>query len=157
MTRLLNHETTVGKIRICPICGKKGDSKNAYAVHVSCSILLFLRTLLTIAGSLILMFVCGLLWYRGLLTAAEYLAPSVSTMQTGLFFFIGGLAAIIWGGVVFLMSAYEEYPVWAVGCVVMPPLIFIFAIKHWRIARSGFLIGFAGVTSAVFGMILFGM
>jgi len=68
---------------------------------------------------------------------------------------VGGITAIV-GGIWFLVVAFQESPLWGLGCIFFPPVSLFFLISHWDEAGKPFLVQLAGFVPMFVGMLMMG-
>lgn len=74
----------------------------------------------------------------------------------GTLLIVVGIIIALVGGIMFLIVAFKESVVWAIGCLVIPLVSFIFLFKHWSKASKPFFIQMGGVLIASIGGALSG-
>lgn len=57
---------------------------------------------------------------------------------------IAGYLTAFVGGIMILVAAFQESPMWGIGCLLVPFVSLIFVIVHWNEAKWGFLINLVG-------------
>ncbi len=63
---------------------------------------------------------------------------------------IGGLV-ILYGGITFLLAAFQEGFLWGLGCIFIPLVPLAFLLMHWDRAGKPFLIQLAGAVPLLLG------
>jgi hypothetical protein len=58
--------------------------------------------------------------------------------------FIVGMLLVLYGGIVFLITAFRESVWWGLGCLLLPLVNVIFLIMHWQETKKPFFIQLAG-------------
>lgn len=58
--------------------------------------------------------------------------------------FYVGLLIFAAGGIGSLFAAFKTSAAWGVGCLLLPPLAFVFLFLHWNAARNPFLLQLMG-------------
>ena len=64
--------------------------------------------------------------------------------------FIGMFITSIW----FLIVAFQESPLWGLGCIFLPFISLIFLVMHWDKAAKPFLASLACILPVVAGMMI---
>jgi len=60
------------------------------------------------------------------------------------------------GGLWFLVVAFQESPLWGLGCLLVAPVSLIFLILHWDEAGKPFLVQLAGIVPMFIGIAMMG-
>ena len=68
---------------------------------------------------------------------------------------VGGVVALF-GGIMFLVVAFQESVLWGLGCLFLPFVSLIFLVMHWDEARKPFLTQLAGAVPMFAGMMMMG-
>ena len=58
--------------------------------------------------------------------------------------FIIGALVFLYGGIIFLITAFRESVLWGIGCLLVPLVNVFFLITHWEDTKTPFLIQLAG-------------
>ncbi len=56
-----------------------------------------------------------------------------------------GYGITIFGGILFVITAFKKNPLWGLGCLLIYPISLIFLILHWKDAKMPFLIQISGI------------
>jgi hypothetical protein len=65
---------------------------------------------------------------------------------------VGGIVAF-GSGIWLLVVAFQESPLWGLGCIVVPFVSLVFVISHWEDAQKPFLFQILGLAALVWGRI----
>lgn len=77
------------------------------------------------------------------------MASAVAILLMG----IGGLILFV-GTIMFLIAAYQESFLWALGCFLFSPVQLIFLIMYWKDAKKPFFIQLVGAVLFVAGLMI---
>ncbi|MGB5447184.1 MAG: hypothetical protein WBM99_16975 [Psychromonas sp.] len=67
-----------------------------------------------------------------------------------------GVLILIVGGIFFLIETFKESILWGIGCLIISPISFIFAILHWDVSKKPVLIQLTGLGVMFLGVFLGG-
>jgi hypothetical protein len=56
-----------------------------------------------------------------------------------------GVLLLVVGSVMLLWAAFSESLLWGLGCLFVPFVGLIFIVKHWSVAKRGFLVQVVGL------------
>ncbi len=62
-----------------------------------------------------------------------------------------GILIFVIGGILFLIESFKESILWGIACLLINPVVLVFTVMHWDVAKKPFLIQLAGL-----GVILIG-
>ena len=55
-----------------------------------------------------------------------------------------GILIFIIGGILFLIESFKKSVVWGIACLLITPVVLVFTVMHWDVAKKPFLIQLAG-------------
>ncbi|PPL18319.1 hypothetical protein UN63_01275 [Oceanisphaera arctica] len=55
-----------------------------------------------------------------------------------------GFLVFIFGGILFLIESFKVSITWGVACFLIAPVILVFTVIYWDVAKKPFLIQLAG-------------
>ena len=56
-----------------------------------------------------------------------------------------GILIFIIGGILFLIESFKESILWGIACLLIHPVVLVFTVMHWDVAKKPFLIQLAGL------------
>lgn len=56
-----------------------------------------------------------------------------------------GVVIFIIGAILFLVVAFKESIIWGIACLLITPVVLIFTVMHWEVAKKPFFIQLAGL------------
>jgi len=62
-----------------------------------------------------------------------------------------GILIFVIGGILFLIESFKESVLWGIACLLIPPLVLVFTVMHWDVAKKPFLIQLAGLGVMLMG------
>jgi len=65
----------------------------------------------------------------------------------------GGIIALT-GGLTFLAEAYKTHMLWLICCVLLPPVIVVFLLTHWKVTKVPFSTMVTGLVILYVGIFL---
>jgi len=55
-----------------------------------------------------------------------------------------GVLIFIIGGILFLIESFKKSVVWGIACLLITPVVLVFTVIHWDVAKKPFSIQLAG-------------
>jgi len=65
-----------------------------------------------------------------------------------------GIGIVIIGNIWFLIAAFQESVLWAIGCFLLPPVSLVFLAMHWSRAKNPFFLQLAGIGTILLAALL---
>lgn len=62
-----------------------------------------------------------------------------------------GILIFVIGGILFLIEAFKESIFWGIACLLITPVVLVFTVMHWDVAKKPFLIQLAGLGGILIG------
>ena len=62
-----------------------------------------------------------------------------------------GIIIFVIGGILFLIESFKESIFWGIACLLITPVVIVFTLMHWDVAKKPFLIQLAGLGVMLIG------
>jgi len=65
-----------------------------------------------------------------------------------------GIIIFVIGGILLLIESFRESVLWGLACLLITPVILIFTVLHWDVAKNPFFIQLTGLIITFIGTAL---
>lgn len=62
-----------------------------------------------------------------------------------------GIIIFVIGGILFLIESFKESIFWGIACILITPIVLVFTVMHWDVAKKPFFIQLTGIAVMLIG------
>ncbi|MEJ6078175.1 hypothetical protein MT391_06450 [Vibrio sp. 1-Bac 57] len=62
-----------------------------------------------------------------------------------------GILIFLIGGILFLIESFKESIFWGIACILINPVVLVFTVMHWEVAKKPFVIQLMGIGLMLIG------